>query len=251
MKKIYQSLCLAACMLGVTACTNEDYKMYDITQKDAVFFEYIDDKEEVVTSVEYAFEYNIAETHTIEIPVRLMGMPTDKERQIKLVPVADESDMVEDVHYRIEANVLPAGEVETSIKVILLRGNDPELLERPFTLVLQLVENDDLRAVGQNTFTITYSDIRPATRPSWWPTYAALPVYSYEAAQVFFKYFYENAPKADLNVFNHMISLYGDYFKNAKSSRGPLAMYSNFLKRYVMQPMYEDYKDAFEWQSIP
>lgn len=251
MKRIYQSLCLAACILGVTACTNEDYKMYDITQKDAVFFEYMDDKEEVATSVEYTFEYNIEETHTIEIPVKLMGMPIEKERQIELVPVAEKSDMVEDVHYRIEANVLPAGEVETVVKVILLRGNDPELLQRPFTLVLQLEENEDLCAVGQDTFTITYSDIRPETRPSWWSTSAALPVYSYEAAQVFFKYFYENAPKADLNVFNHMISLYGDYFKKAVSTQGPLAMYSNFLNRYVLQPMYEDYKDAFEWQSIP
>ena len=52
-------------------------------------------------------------------------------------------------------------------------------------------------------------------------------------------------------VFDKMISLYGEYFKKAKSSQGPLAMYSNFLTRYVLVPMYADYKDAFTWQDIP
>lgn len=251
MKKIFQYLCVAAFVSGMASCTNEDYKLYDIAQKDAVFFEYLDDKEEVVDSVDYVFEYNIAETHTIELPVKLMGMPVGHERQIKLAPVAGETDMVENVHYRIEANVLPANEVETLVKVVLLRGNDPELLERPFKLVLELVENEDLRAVGQTQFIITYSDIRPDTRPSWWSTYSPLPEYSYEAAQVFFKYFYDNAPVANKEVFDKMISLYGEYFKKAKSSQGPLAMYSNFLTRYVLVPMYADYKDAFTWQDIP
>ena len=76
--RIYQSLCVAVCALGIMACTNEDYKLYDVAQKDAVFFEYIDDKEEIVDSVDYVFDYNIAETHTIEVPVRLMGMPVDE-----------------------------------------------------------------------------------------------------------------------------------------------------------------------------
>ena len=78
-----------------------------------------------------------------------------------------------------------------------------------------------------------------------------MPEYSYEAAQVFFKYFYEKAPQGNQEVFNKMILLYGDYFKKAKSIQGPLAMYSNFLERYVLVPMYADYKDTFTWQDIP
>lgn len=249
--RIYQSLCVAVCALGIMACTNEDYKLYDVAQKDAVFFEYIDDKEEIVDSVDYVFDYNIAETHTIEVPVRLMGMPVDYERKVELAPIADKTDMVKDVHYRIESSVLPANEVETSIKIILLRGNDPELLERSFTLVVKLVENEDLRSVGQTEFTVTYSDIRPTVRPEWWNTWSPMPEYSYEAAQVFFKYFYEKAPQGNQEVFNKMILLYGDYFKKAKSIQGPLAMYSNFLERYVLVPMYADYKDTFTWQDIP
>lgn len=251
MKNIYQCVGVLALAIGMSACTNEDYKLYDISQKDAVFFEYKDEKEEVATSVDYNFNYNIDETYTIELPVKLMGMPVDRDRQIKLVPVAEESDMVEGTHYRIEANMMPANEVETTVKVVLLRGNDPELLERSFTLVLSLAENEDLRAVGQTTFTITYSDIRPSDRPSWWSTTAPLPVYSFEAAQVFFKYYYENAPVANNDVFNAMITKYGDYFVKATNRQGPFAMYTNFLKRYVLVPMYEEYKDAFEWQAVP
>ncbi|MBQ8500929.1 MAG: DUF4843 domain-containing protein [Bacteroides sp.] len=251
MKKIYQGVCVVTLAASLLACTNEDYKLYDVNQKDAVFFEYIDEKEEIATSVDYNFNYNIDNTYTVELPVKLMGMPVDYEREIKWT-TAEGTDMVEGTHFQIEGNVIPANEVATTLKVILLRDKDPEALqERSLKLVLSLAENDDLRAVGQTEFTITYSDIRPDERPAWWSEWSPLPVYSFEAAQVFFKYFYEYAPVANSDVFNAMIEKYGDYFVNAASSMGPFAMYSNFLKRYVLVPMYEDYKDEFEWQAIP
>lgn len=251
MKKIYKYICCAVLLSCSGACTNEDYKLYDTGQKDSVFFEYLNDKEEVVTSVDYKFNYDIGDTHTIEIPVTLMGMPVDHDRQIELAPVKEETDMVEGTHYVIKSAVLPANAVGTKVIINLLRDKDPQLLERSFKLKLALVENEDLRSVGLNTFTITYSDIRPAIRPDWWPTYAPLPTYSYESAQVFFKYFYELAPKANKDVFDEMIAKYGDYFVKAVSMQGPLAMYDIFLKRYVLIPMYADHKDSFPWQKIP
>lgn len=236
---------------SVAACTDEDYKVYDTTQKDAVFFEYIDDKEEIATSVHYDFNYNIANEYTIEVPVRLMGMPADHERTFKVVPVADKSDMVEDKHYVVETTVLPANAVETILRVKLLRDKDPQLQEKAFTVTLELVESEDLRPVGQKDFTISYSDIRPTERPEWWSTWSPLPQYSFEAAQVFFEYFYRLAPEANQDVFNEMDELYGDYFMKAVSMQGPFAMYDRFLIRYVLMPMYEDYKDVFEWQAVP
>jgi len=251
MKKLYKYLCPVAAMALCVACTDDDYLVYDTAQKDSVFFEYLNSKEEVVDSVDFIFNYNIASSYTIEIPVRLMGMPISRDRQIALEPVAELTDMVEGTHYNIESAVLPADSVKTTIKVKLLRDNDPLLQERQFRLTLNLVENDDLRAVGEKQFTITYSDIRPENKPSWWVSYSPLPVYTFEAAQMFFEYFYANAPKANIDLYNEMIEAYGDYFMNAKSSKGPFAMYDSFLIRWVLMPMYEDHKDDFEWQSVP
>lgn len=51
MKTIYikQALLALLCIAG-TACTNEDYQLYDTTQKDSAFIEYINDKDEIATS---------------------------------------------------------------------------------------------------------------------------------------------------------------------------------------------------------
>lgn len=241
-----------AVLLGLLmACTDEDYKLYDTAQKDSVFFEYIDENEEEAVSVEYAFNFDVATIHTIEIPVKLMGMPVDHDRTISLIAVKDSTDMVEGVHYTVDDAVIPANEVGTVLKVNLLRENDPKLQEKAFTLLLEIVENEDLRAVGQKYFKITYSDIHPTQRPDWWYTYLGLPVYSYEAAQQFFKYFYELAPVANRDVYNEMIKAYGDYFVKAVYLQGPFVIYTNFLLKYVQIPMYNDLKDKFEWQAVP
>ena len=65
MKTIYikQALLALLCIAG-TACTNEDYQLYDTTQKDSAFIEYINDKDEIATSVSYSFGFDIATCKT-------------------------------------------------------------------------------------------------------------------------------------------------------------------------------------------
>ena len=251
MKHYKKWSCFVLLTALMAACTEEDYKLYDTGQKDSVFFEYIDENEETATELDYVFNYDISNVHTVEIPVKLMGMPSDKERRISVKAVDEDTDMVEGIHYTIDAAVIPADAVESVLKVNLLRDKDPKIQEQAFTVTLELVEGDDLGAVGQTRFKITYSDIRPTQRPDWWSTWSGLSVYSFEAAQQFFKYFYELAPAANKQIFDEMIGAYGDYFVKAGSVQGPFAMYSNFLARYVTMPMYEDLKDVFEWQAIP
>jgi hypothetical protein len=240
-------------MLGLvfTACTDEDYLTYDTTQKDSLFFQYKDASDTQTDHMEYVFNYDIANMHTVELPVSLMGMPVDYDREISLKVIDENTTMKENVHYTFENLVLPANATESVIKINLLRDNDPEIQEKEFTLQFELDESDDLRSVGQNIFTITYSDIRPTTRPAWWYTYSPVPVYSFEAAQKFFEYFYKYAPEANIDIYDEMILAYGDYFVKAGSYQGPFAMYTNFLKKYVLMPMYEDCKDQFQWQSVP
>lgn len=247
---------IALCMgllTAFSACTEDDYKLYDTTQKDSVFFEYRNSNNEQIDNLEYAFNFDIATVHTIEIPVTLMGMPKDYDRTIRIDVIEENSTMVENVNYTITDNIIPANAVSGTVKVNLIRDLDPDILTAPKSLALTIGENDDLRSVGVNSFTITYSDIRPSERPSWWSVSSSspLPAYSFENAQLFFQYFYEYAPKADINLFNEMIAKYGDYFVDAVALQGPIAMYSAFIQNYVCLPLYRDHPEIGWPYAIP
>lgn len=248
MKKIAKFIGWTVLAASMAACTNEDYPLYDTGQKDSVFFEYVDAKNNPATSIEYAFNYNPDDFYMVEIPVTLMGMPANRERRIELNPVQDKTTMVEGKHYVIESAVLPANAVNSVVKVKLLR-EDVALQQQAFTLMLQIVENEDLRSVGQNQFQITYSDIRPTVRPDWWEdtenvSYSKFPKYTFENAQLFFKYFYELAPQLNPDTYKEMIEKYGHYFVNAQQNGGPMAYYRTFMMRIFMA-MYEDHPDIF------
>lgn len=249
-KKIYM-FAMAAMALLATSC-EDDYKLYDTTQTDSVFFNYVDESTQKESSeINYSFGYDIAKEHEIKIPVNLMGVPKENARKIDLQVVADKTDMVEGVNYTIERAEVAANEVLDTIIVKVLRDKDPEILTQQKQLTLEIVDNGELRPTGQNTFTIKYSDIRPTDRPDWWSTWSSMPVYSFENAQLFFDYFYRLMPKGNKAIYDEMIAAYGDYFVKAKSLQGPLAMYSDILNKYVLIPMYNDTKDQIKWQSIP
>lgn len=241
----------AVAVLAVAACGEDDYKMYDATQTDNIFFNYLNDKNVNDSVIAYNFGYDIAREHTVDIPISLMGMPSETDRMVDVEAVADSTDMVEGVHYVVERAVLRAGHVNDTVKVKLLRPDDADFQNRQLRLYLRIKANNDLRPTGQSTFSVLGSDIRPTVRPEWWATYNPLPVYTFENAQLFFKYFYDLAPKANKDVFDEIIERYGDYFVKAGSMQGPMAMYDSFIAKYVLIPMYNDTKDEIEWQSVP
>ncbi|MCI6618773.1 MAG: DUF4843 domain-containing protein [Prevotella sp.] len=248
--KTIRTTMLLALFAMMAACTEDDYKLYDTTQTDAVSFDYTNLNGDPVDSLAYVFNYDIADTHVVALPVTLMGMPLDHDRKITVRAVADSSDMKEGVNYTIDEAVLPARAVKATIKVNLLRDKDPDIRTMAKHLVLHIENGDELWGVGRRSFRISYSDIRPTKRPSWWSTWDPMPVYSFESAQLFFQYFYAKAPQANPDIFNEMVARYGDYFVKATSMQGPSAMYGDFLKMYVLIPMYKDHPDL-EWQSIP
>lgn len=240
----------AALLLMASACTEEDYKLYDPTQKDSVFFEYRNNRNEITDTIDYAFNYDIATSHIVEIPVTLMGMPKDYERTISLIADHDSTTMKEGINYTITNNVIPANAVKGTIHVNLLRDLDPEIRIKSKKLMLTIGENDDLKSVGETRITIKYSDIRPTERPAWWLTFGPKPVYSYENVQLFFEYFYRLAPEASPEIFNEMIDGYGDYFVKATGVLGPFTLYEGFLRQYVLIPLYNDHPEL-EWIQSP
>ena len=247
-KKIYMLAMAAIAMLTVSC--EDDYKTYDTTQTDSVFFDYTDKStSKSASEISYNFGYDFAQDHEIKIPVCLMGMPKDEARLIELKVVTDKTDMVENVNYTIERAEIGANDVKDTVVIKLLRGQDEEILTKTKQLTIEIVNNGELRPTGQATFTMKYSDIRPTERPDWWVVsgYPTMPEYSFENAQLFFKYFYELVPKANKDVYYEMINRYGDYFVDAKSHLGPLAMYDAFLTKYVLIPLYNDTKGQINW----
>ena len=183
-KKIYMLAMAAIAMLTVSC--EDDYKTYDTTQTDSVFFDYTDKStSKSASEISYNFGYDFAQDHEIKIPVCLMGMPKDEARLIELKVVTDKTDMVENVNYTIERAEIGANDVKDTVVIKLLRGQDEEILTKTKQLTIEIVNNGELRPTGQATFTIKYSDIRPTERPDWWVVsgYPTMPEYSFENAQ--------------------------------------------------------------------
>ena len=250
MKTIRYTL-LAVAALLVASCSEEDYKLYDKNQKDSVFFNYLNSREVNDSSIYYNFGFEMAHEHEVDIPVSLMGIPSDHDRTIDVQPVADSTTMVEGVHYEIVRKVLRANAISDTVKVKLLRDNDPKLQTDTLKLRLAISPDGELRPTGQSTFTITYSDVHANTTPKWWPSYknqANMPEYTFENGQLFFKYFYEYGPKANKEIFDQIIDAFGDYFVKWKGPyNGPITVYSAFFAKYILTPMYRDTKDQITW----
>jgi len=227
-------------MLFCTACDDENYPLYDVDQQDAVFMEYKNQSGEIVDTLDYEFGFDIASSHQVVVPVRIMGLPRDRERTFKVVPVAENTDMVENVHYTIESTVIAANAVKGEIVINLLRGNDTAIQERQLVLNLRLEECADFHPVGRSDFRVRYSDIHPG-KPDWWPASYIMPAYTYEIAQKFFEYFYKTE-EVQSATFQKMITDYGDYFVKARSLKGPFAMYQSFLAKFVLIPLREYYR---------
>lgn len=234
----------AAALLALAACEDTDYQLYDTGQKDSAYIEYIDDNDQEATSVNYAFGFDTRTTYTVELPVKLMGMTSDRDRSFTL-EVAEGTTMQEGVHYEIDHDAMriPAGGVESIVTITLLRENDPLLLEQEFTLNLKLVPSDDLDVVGTNTFSVTYSDIHPTVAPAWWTAGIqafSICQYRYETAVKFFELFYA-MEEVNPTVIHEMTDRYGDYFVNAQSLQSPLvvAEYKAFLNKYVLSPLWD------------
>lgn len=250
MKNKIFALALVAVAMTAVSC-EEDYKLYDTNQVDAVSFNYYNSRNVADSVITYNFGYDIAEQHEIDIPVTLMGVPKSEARSIDLKVVADSTDMIEGVNYTVARAEIGANAVRDTVKIMLLRGKDEEIQTKQKQLRIEIGVNDQLRPTGFKTFTVKYSDFRITKTPGWWLQWSPLPKYSFENAQLFFKYFYELMPKANKDVYDELIKKYGDYFANAGSTGGPFAFYDQIIINYVLIPMYNDHKDDIEWQSVP
>lgn len=164
MKNKIFALALVAVAMTAVSC-EEDYKLYDTNQVDAVSFNYYNSRNVADSVITYNFGYDIAEQHEIDIPVTLMGLPKSEARSIDLKVVADSTDMVEGVNYTVARAEIGANAVRDTVKIMLLRGKDEEIQTKQKQLRIEIGVNDQLRPTGFKTFTVKYSDFRITKTP--------------------------------------------------------------------------------------
>lgn len=136
--KALTPLSLAAIML-LAACQETDYMRFD-TSDSGVYF--------TKDTLTYSFGVTPMEirTYTYDIPVKVLGGLSDKDREIGYEIIEDSTSSTEGEQYRILSAVIPAGKTDGDISVEILRdglyGSHIEGYTR-YKLGIRLVANDE------------------------------------------------------------------------------------------------------------
>lgn len=174
MKKLSYFL-LAA--MGLVSCSQNETMDYALDGR--VYFNetYV---ENAITKISHEQNYSFALKHsavmvdTMKVTVQLMGNVTDYDRAFKAVAVADSTTAQSPVHYEILPGVIPAGEYKAPLQVLVKRTADTK--DKSVTLLLKLVDTDDLHVGNANalTYRLNWGDIlmKPANWPYYFGTYS-------------------------------------------------------------------------------
>lgn len=169
MKKILYIL-LAA--IGLGSCSQNEVMDYALDGR--VYFNetYL---ENYLTQILHEQNYSFAlqnsslMTDTMKVTVQLMGNVVDYDRTFKVEAVADSTTAQSPLHYEILPGVMPAGAYTTTLNVIIKRT--PDTKDKYVTLLLRLVDSDDLHVGNPDalTFRLNWGDM--LMRPDNWPYY--------------------------------------------------------------------------------
>ena len=146
MKRLMIFLGVIASLL--IACENEDYPVYNVSQKDGVFLAY----DESTDSVFYNFGFDSKTVYGVTI--KLLGMPRDYDRTVKLKVnsgkyASEEFIAAKEAYYDLPAEfTFPADSVQATIPVKLIR--DAELENTRTILTFELEDSDDLLVRGHS-----------------------------------------------------------------------------------------------------
>ncbi len=220
------------------SCSKNEPIQYDVNQKDGVYFS----ESKSSDSIFYNFGFGEITEQTINIPVYLMGIPKNYDREFK-ISLSNDRYVNETVvpaktsYYEIpETIIMQADSVSTHIPVTLKRHADLEVLRAILTINLEPTE--DLALRGHSEYTITFDDNTPPT-PAWWDTYW-YGAFSKFKGQLFFRYLKE-LEQEDKAVYKLIVDRWGEYLTIEPNIYGnnPLYTYMITFQKYVQQKMYD------------
>ena len=154
--------------LFVASCEKKEIELYGTDRY--VYFTFdkggFYDSNLTTDSTMVSFFFYMEDDIQFPIEVGLTGKPLDKPATFKVVADKEKSDLPEELYEVPETFEFAAGQVKDTIHIRL--KNDPRLLERIYTLKIEIVDNENFKThggVNARRF-LKVSDI--AEKPDWW-----------------------------------------------------------------------------------
>ena len=236
-------LALVAVLLLVS-CSQENYMRYDSSYNGLYF---------TADSLTYSFSVTPVETrtHSIQIPVKMMGVLSDQDREIPFKVMADSTTAIEGKHYQVGSHVIKADSIYGNISIILLRDGLEGSYATGYTryrLSLRLASNDYFVPTlqdGDQFYDLKFDN--SIEQPSWldykgdkvWyvSNLGTWHPFTFIKLVEFFHSIEEIMPETYVN----MVSLYGENLEHVPY--GSFHDYSTIVRKYMLKPMYDYVQD--------
>ena len=166
------SILCTACVAAFNACSENE--RIDYTLNDRIYFYETEQTvtiENIIRERNYTFSLKPSSLmqDTMKVKVRVMGRTANRERHFRAVAVADSTTAQSPLHYELLEGIIPAGQYEGFLPVLIKRTDDTK--DKSVTLYLQLVDNDDFTTGNPDmlNFRLSWADM--LMKPDHWPYY--------------------------------------------------------------------------------
>ena len=242
--KIVAGIVLAG---SLTGCYHEDYLTYNADFTGIYFRD---------STVSYSFGVAALEIreHTINVPVRIMGVPSAEVRRFafEIIPDSTDANTLDGMQYRLGTPQIPADSINGFIPVIVLRDGLNGNYENGFTryklglkLVADKVFTPTLNESSQRCV-ITFDNA--IEQPEWldfqgnkvWRE-SELGVWHPLKLIKMVEYFHA-LEAIQPETYDKMVDLYGENLEHIPY--GDPYQYKTTINKYVYKPMYDYFSDA-------
>lgn len=250
------------CIFGTASCSDNNYMTYD-SNANGIYFNHDT----------LIFSFSVlpidSTTHTINIPVKVMGTLSDQPRTFaytiehqmpndslqKLVFVPENKDFVwaeKDVQYTIPGEVtIPAGATEGVIPVTIYRS---KLLGsyyegyKHYRLVIHLAQNENFAPTlsEKDQMRIVQFD-NAIEQPAWYNAYGEKVWYKPELGEwhpyklIKLVEYFHDVKNVLPESYAKMAALYGENLENVPY--GDFHVYRTIFRKYIYSRMYEHFND--------
>lgn len=117
----------------------------------------------------FALQNSALMADTFNIKVKLMGYLSDKDRIFSAEVIADSSNAVEGMHYKLLDGVMKANEYISYLPIVLYRTEDTQ--EESVSVLLQITDSGELGPANSEDikFRLSWGDM--LLKPDHWPEY--------------------------------------------------------------------------------
>ncbi len=159
-RKIFSSLYILTFLFLITGCQENEQMMFN--EKPSVYFSNITASD----SMAYSFASGKVKEDTVIVPVKIIGEAANYDREITF-SIDASSTAKEGVQYKAmdKKVVLPAGKVETQIKVVVF---DKDLDQSDASLIVGLVPNDNFNLGYGDRLTAKIIITNQLVKPTYW-----------------------------------------------------------------------------------